>query len=166
MPQSPLVTPQLRNFAAVVALAVTVVFLAVAVSQLLVGAGTDPRDSLGSRAAGFGFTDRAHQTLFGAIPLALPLLAALISQHPTVRLLAVIEYAALLLTGAVISVAAFDFGLDVAARQRESDLTAAWIDDRAAIEFLATDMATLLLVAVASAVALRAWRRVRVAAAH
>ena len=121
---------------------------------------TDPRDTIGSRAAGFGFTDRAHDTLFGFLPIALPALAVWLSDRAGVRLWAVVVYAAMIVTGGVIAGAAFSFGLDLSHIQTDAGITSPWIDERSAGEFLTADLAALLVMAVGLVAAFRAWRRV------
>lgn len=155
-------SPRFRVRAAVVLLLVTAVFIAVAWSQLFFGAGNDPRDTLGSRAAGFGFTDHAHDTLYSAIPLALPLVAALSTTHGGVRLVAVVEYGVLIVTGALITGAAFVFGLDVAEQQR-AGFDTVFVDTRSTVEALLLDLGLLTLAVVAMLGCLRAWLRGRAA---
>lgn len=157
--QSSLLTPRFRTVAAIVLLVASGICLVVALSQLFVGVGADPRDSLGSRAAGLGFGDRAHDTLYGVVPLALPVVAALLSPHQGVRLTAVIGYVLLIATGVLISVSAFTFGLDLADTQSDSGIVPPWIDTRSAVRFLAVDIAWLAGAVVGLMVAVRAWRR-------
>lgn len=145
---------------AVLLLVVTAVFLAVAWSQLAFDTGNDPRDTLASRAAGFGFTDTAHDTVYAAIPLALPLVAGLLAARGDVYLVAAVEYAVLIVTGLVITVAAFTFGIDVAEQQR-AGFSTVFIDTRAALETLLLDLAILALAAAAMTVSLRGWARGR-----
>lgn len=152
--------PRWRSRLAVLLLVVTGVFLAVAWSQLWFDAGNDPRDTLGSRAAGFGFTDTAHDTVYAAIPLALPLAAGLLARSGGVHLVAAVEYAVLIVTGAVITGAAFVFGVD-AAQQQRSGFDTVFIDTRSAVEALLLDLAVLALAAAAMTVCLRAWARGR-----
>ena len=146
-------SPRLRIRIAVLLLVVTAVFIAVAVSQLLVGTD-DPRDTFASRAAGFGFTDHAHETLYGVVPLALPLAAALLAGEPRIRLVAAVEYGVLLAAGVVVTGAAFGFGLDAAAQQQFGAQTV-YIDTRSAVEALLTDAAMLALTGSAMVVSLR-----------
>lgn len=161
MSTSSLATSRFRTTAVVVLLVVTAVFAVIALSQLFIGIPGDPRDTMGARAAGIGFTDHAHTTLFGAIPLALPLVAALISDQPGVRLLSAVAYGVLIATGLLISISAFAFGLDLAETQADAGVTPPWIDTRSAVEFLITDLATLVLALVAMVFCLNSWRRAR-----
>ncbi|GAA4918288.1 hypothetical protein LX16_4537 [Stackebrandtia albiflava] len=156
-------TDRFRRPAAVILLAAAGVFTLVALSQLFFGTGVDPRDSLGSRAAGFGFTDRAHATLFGVIPLALPLLAGLLWPRQAIRLVAAVQYLVMLATGALIAVTAFGFGLDAGGQQRSMG-AGVFIDDRFAVEQLVLDVTVLVLAGLAMAVMVRAYRRDRAAA--
>lgn len=161
MPKLSLDTPRFRHFAAIVVLVATAVILAVVLSQLFIGSGADPRSTVGSRAAGLGFTDRAHDTLYGAIPLALPLLAVWLSKAPGLRLVAVVLYIALILTGLVVTITAFTFGLDLGATQHSAGVDPEWIDTRAAVEFAFVDLAVLALAVLALLASVRAWRQVR-----
>ncbi|HZE42003.1 MAG TPA: hypothetical protein VE172_24675 [Stackebrandtia sp.] len=156
-------TPRFRHTVAVILLVATALLLAVALSQFLVGSDSDPRDTLGSRAAGFGFTDHAHATLFSAAPLGLPVLAGLIARKPSVHLAAAVEYALLIIAGAVLAGSAFLFGINAAAQQTQSAGTV-FIDSRSAVEQLLGDATLLVLAGVGMAVNLRAWRMDRAAA--
>lgn len=149
-----------RSRIAVVLLVVTALFIAVAWSRLFFGTGNDPRDSLGARAAGMGFTDTAHGTVYAAIPLALPLVAALVARRGGVHLIAATQYAVLIVTGLLLSGAAFAFGLDAAEQQRYG-LSTVYIDARSAVETLLLDLGVLTLAATAMTVCLRAWSRAR-----
>lgn len=153
-------TARFRLVVAAVLLVATLVFVLVAMSQLFVGSSLDPRDTLGSRAAGFGFSDQAHQTLFGVAPMALPLAAVFVSRHPTVRLTAAVEYVVLILLGAIVAAAAFMFRMDVAQEQFEAAGTV-FVTKRAAVESLFYDVTMLALATVAMVVAVRARRRDR-----
>ncbi|MGH8878088.1 MAG: hypothetical protein ACRD0P_12205 [Stackebrandtia sp.] len=146
-------SPRFRLRVAVLLLVATGVIIAVVVSQLFIGTG-DPRDTIASRAAGFGFTDLAHETLYGAVPLALPLIATLLAGGSRVRLVAAVEYGVLIVLGVVLSGAALFFGLD-AAQQQQYGAETVYIDTRSAVEALFADVTMLVLAAVAMVVCLR-----------
>ncbi|QSB05902.1 hypothetical protein [Natronoglycomyces albus] len=141
------VSPPLRTRTAGLLLLISTVLVAVALSQWLVGTGTDPRDSLGSRAAGIGFTDTARQTLFSALPLALPLLAVWVSPRVTIRQFAIILYAITLAVGCFLAAAAAAYGWDLA-NQQES-LGAVWVTQRDVVERAVHDVAWLTAVVLA-----------------
>ncbi|HIW62994.1 MAG TPA: hypothetical protein H9881_11100 [Candidatus Stackebrandtia excrementipullorum] len=152
-----------RNMGAALLLVVAGVFTLVALSQLFFGGAADPRDSLGSRAAGFGFTDRAHDTLYGVIPLGLPLAAAWLAPRRPFRLLAAVAYVVLIGTGLMITGMAFGFGLDVAEQQQNMGV-GVFIDPRFAVERFVLDISFLALAALAMIAVVRADRRDRAAA--
>ena len=153
-----------RRATAGILLAVAGLFTLVALSQLFFGLGVDPRDSLGSRAAGFGFTDRAHETLYGVIPLGLPLAAVWLAPYRPVRLVSAVVYVLMIATGAIITGMAFGFGLDTGAQQRSMG-AGVFIDGRFAVEQLVLDTSVLLLAVVAMIAVIRTTRRDRAAAA-
>ncbi|MFD0560459.1 hypothetical protein FB566_3885 [Stackebrandtia endophytica] len=163
MSRPPHETDRFRLLAAVVLLFVVGLFLLVTLSQLFFGAGGDPRDSLGSRAAGFGFTDRAHDTLYGVIPLALPLVATWLAPRSSVRLVATVLYSLLLAVGLLITGMAFGFGMDTAGQQRSMG-AGVFIDNRFALEQLVLDICVLGLMGLAMFSVIRAHRRDRAAA--
>lgn len=156
-------TDRFRTAAAIILLITAGLFALVALSQLFFGLGLDSRDSLGSRAAGFGFTDRAHETLYGVIPLVLPLTAAWLAPQRRIRLIAAVEYAVLIATGALITGMAFGFGLDTAAQQLSMG-AGVFIDTRFAMEQLVLDVSLLVLAGLAMTAVVRVNRRDRVAA--
>ncbi|CAM3253909.1 hypothetical protein [Stackebrandtia soli] len=137
-------TPRARRTTAVLLLTVAFVFVAVAVSALFVGSGTDPRESIGSRAAGFGFSDWASPMVYSPVPLVSPLLAVALLPTAGTRLVAGGVYGALLVVQATVAVSALLFGLDVGAEQ---SLAAGvrFIDERAAVERFAVDVAMMAL---------------------
>lgn|GEM_PF-6394367 len=160
MSRPPHETDRFRHLAAVTLLVVAGLFLLVALSQLFFGAGSDPRDSLGSRAAGFGFTDRAHDTLYGVIPVALPLVATWLAPRSSIRLTATVLYSLLLAAGVVITGMAFGFGMDTAGQQRSLG-AGVFIDNRFALEQLVLDVSVLGLMGLAMISVIRAHRRDR-----
>lgn len=135
-----------RTIAAVVLLVCAAVFIAVALSQWLFGAGLDPRDDYGSRAAGIGFTDTARDTLFSIVPVAAPALAVFLRPGRVIRRLARIVYAFCIVTGVLLALSAALYGYDDATQLASQG--AVWIDDRAATERLLLDGAWLALAGV------------------
>lgn len=152
-----------RAFAAAVLIACAAVFIAVALSQWIVGGGFDPRDDYGSRAAGMGFTDTARQTLFSIVPAAAPAAAAwLCAGHRpgrVIRGLAQIVYGCYIVTGVLLALSAAMFGYDGETQidRGFATLDMPWIDARAATEHLLLDAAWLALAVVG--VALVRWSR-------
>lgn len=157
MSAQPVLTPRLGKAVAVILLAVAVVLVAVVASQLFVP-DPDPRSSLGSRAAGFGFTDRAHDTLFGAVPLALPPLAAFVCGSRKVRWCAVFVNAVVVALAVLIAAAAFSFGIDSAGQQSQAGVSS-WITPYSAVELLFMDAAFIVLAGCGLAATVVALRR-------
>ncbi len=157
MSSQPVLTPRLGKAAAVIMLVVAAVFVLVVASQLFVS-GPDPRESLGARAAGFGFSDRARNTLFGAFPLALPALAAFATGCRKVRWCAVFINLVMVLLAVLIAAAAFSFGIDLAGQQSQEGVSA-WITPYAAVELLFVDAGFVVLAGCGLAVTVVALRR-------
>ncbi|GAB3649155.1 hypothetical protein [Glycomyces tarimensis] len=149
-------TQRSRAVVALILLAAAAVFIAVALSQWIVGAGLDPRDDYGSRAAGIGFTDTARDTLFSIVPVAAPALAAFVRPGRVIRRLARIVYGLLLVTGVLLALSAALYGYDDATQL--ADQGRVWIDDRAATERLLLDGVWLVLAGVGLATV--RWNRV------
>ncbi|WP_100447312.1 hypothetical protein [Glycomyces xiaoerkulensis] len=146
-------SPQrLRTTVAGLLLCGAAVFIAVAASEWLVGAGADPRDDVFSRAAGIEFTDTARRTLFSVVPVAAPALAAWLVPGRVIRRLARVLYAVYLVIGVLLALSAAKYGFDQQA-QLES-LGRAWVEPRSAVERLLLDAAWLTL-AVAGWLSLR-----------
>lgn len=139
-------THRTRAALAVVLLACAAVFIAVALSQWIVGAGVDPRDDYGSRAAGIGFADTARQTLFSIVPVAAPALAARLRPGRVIRRSAQIVYGCYLVTGVLLALSAAMYGYDDATQLAHQG--AVWIDARAATERLLLDGVWLVLAVV------------------
>jgi hypothetical protein len=140
-----------------VLLACAAVFIAVALSQWLVGAGLDPRDTFGSRAAGLGFTDEARGTLFSIVPVALPAVAVWLRPVRVIRRLALMLYGLYLVIGVSLTLSAARYGFDEAGQVAAQG--AVWIDGRAATERLALDGVWLLLALMGALFARRARSR-------
>ncbi|MCH7231216.1 hypothetical protein L0U85_10180 [Glycomyces sp. L485] len=135
-----------RTVVALVLLACAAVFIAVALSQWIYGAGLDPRDDYGSRAAGIEFTDTARSTLFSFVPVAAPALAVFLRPGRVIRRLARIAYAFYIVIGVLLALSAALYGYDDATQL--ASLGRVWIDDRAATERLLLDGVWLVLAGV------------------
>lgn len=160
--------PRTRTALAAVLLACAVVVVLVALSQWLFGAGVDPRDDTMSRAAGIGFTDEARSTLFSILPVALPLLAALVA--PPTRPGRVIArstrlvYAAYIVIGVLLALTAARYGFDEAGQLAKEGQV--FIDTRAAVERLLLDVVWLVLAAIGLAFAQKAGKGERTSTAE
>lgn len=154
-----------RILVAAVLIACAAVFIAVALSQWIIGAGVDPRDDYGARAAGIGFTDTARQTLFSIVPVAAPALAAWLCAglRPgrVIRGLAQIVYGCYIVTGVLLALSAAMFGFDDATQIAHGFASQGepWIDARAATERLLLDGAWVVLAGVG--VVFVRWSRTR-----
>lgn len=143
-------TPRARAVISSILLASAVVFIAVALSQWLFGAGLDPRDDTLSRAAGIGYTDEARATLFSVVPVAAPALAALLSAGTrpgrVIGRLTRLVYVAYLVIGVLLTLSAARYGFDDARQLAEEGRV--YIDTRAAIERLLLDAVWLGLAGI------------------
>jgi hypothetical protein len=150
-------TLRIRTAVAAALLVCAAVFIAVALSQWLFGAGVDPRDDYGSRAAGIGFADLARPTLFSIVPVAAPAAAAWLRPGRVIRRLAQIVYGCYIVTGVLLALSAAMYGYDTATQLAAQGEV--WIDARTATERLLLDGAWLVL-AVVGVVFVR-WSRSR-----
>jgi hypothetical protein len=150
-------THRTRTIVAAILIACAAVFIAVALSQWIVGAGLDPRDDYGSRAAGIGFADTARQTLFSVVPVAAPALAAWLRPGRVIRRCAQIVYGCYIVTGVLLALSAAMYGYDSATQLASQGEV--WIDTRAATERLLLDGVWLVLAGVG--VVFVRWSRVR-----
>lgn len=136
-----------RTVTASVLLLVATAVVAVALSQWFVGAGEDPRDSLGSRAAGFGFSDEARSTLFSALPLALPFLAVLLAPRAPFRQFASILYFVTIGIGACLATTAAVYGWNQTLQQHV--FGSVWLQQHDVLQRAAVDGAWLIAFVVA-----------------
>ncbi|WP_026930707.1 hypothetical protein [Glycomyces tenuis] len=150
-------THRSRPAVAAVLIACAAVFIAVTLSQWLFGAGVDPRDDYGSRAAGIGFADVARQTLFSIVPVAAPAAAAWLHPGRVIRRLAQVVYGCYIVTGVLLALSAAMYGYDTATQLASQGEV--WIDSRTATERLLLDGVWLVL-AVVGVVFVR-WSRTR-----
>lgn len=148
---------RVRTAVAAVLLACAVAFILVALSQWLFGAGVDPRDDYGSRAAGIGFADNARQTLFSIAPVAAPAAAAWLRPGRVIRRLAHVVYGCYLVTGVLLALSAAMYGYDTATQLASQGEV--WIDVRTTTERLILDGVWLVLAGVG--VVFVRWSRIR-----
>ncbi|RRR97606.1 hypothetical protein [Glycomyces terrestris] len=159
----PQLGPRARTVLAAVLLVFAATVIAVAVSQWLTGAGSDPRDDVLSRAAGIGFTDEARGTLFSILPVALPPFAAVLvpGTRPgrVIGGLARLVSVAYLVIGVLLALSAARYGFDDARQLAEEGQV--FIDTRAAVERLVLDGVWLALAGIGLAFAVKARPRER-----
>ena len=135
-----------RTVVASILFACAAAFIAVALSQWLLGAGLDPRDDSMSRAAGIGFTDTARQTLFSIVPVAAPALAVRLRPGRVIRRVARVFYALYIVIGVLLALSAAMYGYDDATQIASQGTV--WIDARATTERLVLDGVWLVLAGV------------------
>ncbi|MFG3342654.1 hypothetical protein [Glycomyces sp. NPDC048151] len=139
-----------RTVIAAALLACALVFIGVALSQWLFGAGLDPRDDTIRRAAGIAFTDEARSTLFSVVPVALPAMAAFLAPDTrpgrvTVRVTRLV-YVCYIVIGVLLALSAARYGFDDARQLAEEGQV--FIDTRAAVERLLLDAVWLTLAGI------------------
>ncbi|MFC4333743.1 hypothetical protein [Salininema proteolyticum] len=110
-----------RKAAAAVLLLAAFLIVAAASLDWLYSGGTDPRDTVLSRAAQMGFSDNSSEWLFTALPVAAPAAAVWLAPSRATRWAASLCYALYLVAGASLAASAALFGFDSALQVEQAD---------------------------------------------